>query len=361
MTNRATSRPLHHLSPQAIVMDMVTGAWVAQTLSAVTRLDIPDFLQQDGPLTVHQLIEAHDIQAHPESLERILRACASIGIFTEDADGRFGPTPLSEALTRTAPASVKSFVELYGGSWWQFWAGLPDTLQTGQPQVEAQLGMDYWTYCQTNPQEMATFGEAMRSRQEAIQGLLAYYDFTDAQTIIDVGGGFGHVAIALLQQYVHLHATVVDLPDLILLAKQHVANENQDLLSRLSFVGQDMFVTVPPGDVYILSGIIHDWDDRRCQQLLQNCVNQMPSNGRILCIDAILPPMGNTTGSATKLLDINMMLSGPGKERTEAQWHTLYNQVGLEISSITPIKDSDLNTCIIEGNKRQDDLLYMMM
>src|SRR5437773_11771231 len=97
---------------------MMMAVWTAQTIFAVTHLGVADVLQKHGALTARALVEAHGIGARPELLERALRACASVGIFTESVDGRFGPTPLSEFLTTDSPVSVRRFVELIGGRWW---------------------------------------------------------------------------------------------------------------------------------------------------------------------------------------------------------------------------------------------------
>ena len=126
--------------PQAVVMQMVMGAWVSQTISSISRLDVPDLIHQQGPLTAAELTAQHGLQAQPEFLERALRACAGLGIFREDAEGRFGPTPLSEVLTSASPFSVKKLAEMFGGSWLKVWTGLPDALRTGQPQAGNQLG-----------------------------------------------------------------------------------------------------------------------------------------------------------------------------------------------------------------------------
>jgi O-methyltransferase domain len=96
--------------------------------------------------------------------------------------------------------------------------------------------------------------------------------------------------------------------------------------------------------------IIHDWDDERCIRLLRNCHQSMQGNGRVICVDAILPPLGDTSGAAAKLLDLNMMVFIPGKERTRAQWEALYRVAGLRIQSIVPLQDN-FGTSIIEGVK----------
>ena len=148
----------------------------------------PTLCQQHGPLTAEQLTTTHEVLAQPAFLERALRACASVGLFTEDAAGRFGPTPLSEVLTADSPVSVKKLTEVFGGTWWKVWTGLPEALASGQPQAKAQLGMEFWDYCNANPKEMEDFAEAMKSNSlNSMNGVLQHCDFSD----IADGGGRG--------------------------------------------------------------------------------------------------------------------------------------------------------------------------
>jgi hypothetical protein len=114
--------------PQGVVMQMVMGAWVSKVISDVTRLGVPDIVQQFGPLTAAEMVEVHQIDARPEFLERALRACASLGVFTEDAAGRFGPTPLTDPLTAQSAVSVKKLVEQFGGTWWRIWTGVGEAI-----------------------------------------------------------------------------------------------------------------------------------------------------------------------------------------------------------------------------------------
>ena len=93
---------------------------------------------------------------------------------------------------------------------------------------------------------------------------------------------------------------------------------------------------------------MHDWDDERCVRLLANCRARLHDDGRIYGVDNVLPPMGDTSASGTKLLDMLMMLSLPGTERTEAEWHALYGAAGLRVAAITPINPRSVE-CIIEG------------
>jgi hypothetical protein len=97
--------------------------------------------------------------------------------------------------------------------------------------------------------------------------------------------------------------------------------------------------------------IIHDWDDARCVALLRNCCERLTSGGCVLCVDAVLPPLGDTADAPGKLLDVNMMLVLKGKERTRAEWEAPYTEAGLKLHDVIPIPDT-FNTCVVEGRKR---------
>src|SRR5687768_1095620 len=120
------------LPPQAVIMQMAMGAWVTKVISEVTRLGIPDLLKQHGSMDAAEMVTAGGIHAAPNALQRLLRACASLGVLTEDANAKFGPTKLSEVLTSDSPASVKKLVEAMGGPWYRAWTELLDAVKTGE-------------------------------------------------------------------------------------------------------------------------------------------------------------------------------------------------------------------------------------
>jgi SAM-dependent methyltransferase len=330
------------LPPAVVVMQMLTGAWLSQTISAVTRLDVPELVGKHGPLSARELT-AHGVDADAERLQRALRACATAGIFSESEDGRFGPTPLSDALTLASPSSVKRFAELIGDRWWPLIGSLSERLRAGDAPEPA------WD--REEPAQTRRFGEAMKSSVQATLGVLAGYDFSRAQTVVDVGGGFGHVATAILRRHPHARAVVLDLPNVIAEAEQAAAAEDPRVRARLSFVAGDMFADVPAGDLYILKAIVHDWDDARCVRVLRNCRARMRNDGRILCVDSVLPPLGDTGCASAKLLDMLMLVSLPGKERTETEWRALYDAAGLRVLAVTLVNPRS-GQSIIEGAPR---------
>ena len=348
----ATAVPIP-LPPQAIAMQIAMGAIVTNCLNVATRLNVPDLVKRHGAMIAADILIKGGIEANASAFERVLRACASVGVFTEDSAGRFGPTELSDVLTSDSPVSVKNVVELFGGPIARVVSELPESVRTGQPQARRVYGMEWWDYLNANPKDLEEFAQAMKSNSlNSLRGVLDYCDFGGVARVADIGGGFGHLAIALLEKYPHLQATVVDVPDLIPIAREHSANSNSTVAGRLEFIAGDMFASVPPADVYIMKHIIHDWEDEKCIRLLNNCRHGLSRNGRVICVDAVVPPMGNTAGASAKLTDIVMMTFITGKERTEEQWAALYRTAGLEILRITPIHDN-LGTSIVEGVPRQ--------
>jgi hypothetical protein len=339
------------LPPQAVILQMAMGGWVARVVSDISRLDIPDMLKKSGPMTAAELV-AGGVDANVEALQRVLRACAGLGLFTESAKGRFGPTELSEVLTADSPMSVKIVAQEMGGLWLKTWPYLTDAIRTGEPQARQALGMEFWDYLISNPKELETFGEAMKSNSlNSLRGVLEYCDFSGVRKVADIAGGFGHLVITLLEKYPHLHGVLLDIPELIPVAKQKLPVADPGVASRLEYVGGNMFETVPRADAYVLKHIIHDWDDEHCLRLLRNCHASMDGNGRIICVDSVLPPMGDTGGTPAKFLDLLMMLSIKGKERTRQQWEALYAAAGFRVTGVTPLRDN-FGTSIVEGVKR---------
>ena len=338
----------HEKPPHAVLFEMLFGAWTAKILAEVVRLDVPDALAE-GPLTADELVRKTGIRAHPVALHRALRACAALGIVTEDSVGRFGPTRLSALLTRDAPGTLKRFVEYSGGTLWKVWSGLPEGLATGQSQARAQLGMDFFDYLAAHPKALEEFGETLKAHSAVANvGVLERYDFAGIRTLVDVGAGYGPLTIAVLEKYPEVRGVVFDLPEVIDVAPANLPVSNDSVARRLRYEAGDMFKEVPAADAYVLKLILHDWDDAACATILRNVCSRLERGGRVVCIDNVMPPLGDVSDVPQKLLDVNMMLLLPGKERTRVEWEALYRGAGLVVTAMIPVPDA-FNMFVIEG------------
>ena len=124
-----------------------------------------------------------------------------------------------------------------------------------------------------------------QAARDRIEGILSAYDFSRAPTIIDIGGGNGALLMAILRAHPLARGVLVDVPHVAAEARNSLAST--ELASRVEIREGDLFQGPLPadGDLYILSNIIHDWDDQHALQILRNCRVSMPGTGRLLLIE----------------------------------------------------------------------------
>jgi len=97
---------------------------------------------------------------------------------------------------------------------------------------------------------------------------------------------------------------------------------------------------VPAGyDAYVIKSVLHDWDDGQAVQILRQCRDAMPSHGRVLVIEIVVYP-GQPMGHPHPMIDLEMMVTLGGKERTEQEFATLLSSAGLTLEQVTPINGS---------------------
>jgi hypothetical protein len=301
------------VSPEARIWNLLRGALATRTLAIVADLRIADSLA-DGPRAVTEL--AGQAGADPDTLQRLLRALASDGVFAEVDPGVFENTEASEVLR--GGGGWDDFAHLFGGIWHRT-AGELDA--TGEPPFPRIFGTDFWNWLAQHPEERAAFDRAMEQGWERRVERLAAADWRGDETVVDVGGGNGSLLVQLLRRRPGLRGIVLDLRE---------TNRDEDELARvgIEFVPGDFFDRVPRGDVYILSTILHDWDDKRAAAILRTIHAAAPRDARLLVVESVVQP-GNEPDGA-KWLDLLMLALFAGRERNEKQWRALLDAGGFE-------------------------------
>jgi hypothetical protein len=216
--------------------------------------------------------------------------------------------------------------------------------------------MEFFEYLAAHPVSLQTFGETLKAHSAVTnKSVLERYDFSGIRRIVDVGGAFGHLMIGVLERYPEIvRAVVFDRPETVAMAPTEVAVRDASVAARLDYVGGNMFEDVPPAaDAYVLKFVLHNWDDASCARLLKNVSARLEKGGRVICIDCVLPPLGDTSNVPGKLQDLNMMLLLPGRERTRAEWETFYRDAGLAITAMIPVPDT-FGAFVIEGRRIAD-------
>jgi hypothetical protein len=329
---------------QAVMQQMTNGYWTTQLIYVAAKLGIADLLE-DGPHGIDTLAQA--TQTHAPSLYRLMRALAGLGVFEEDEDGAYATTTLGRCLVSGSPGALRARAILNGEDWYRGWGGLLHSVRTGETAFDHIAGMPFFEHLAANPETASTFNEAMSSATEgAARAVADAYDFSRCRTIVDLGGGTGAFLAEILKATPGARGVLFDRPHIVAAAGSTLATA--DVADRCDVVGGDFFAEVPAGgDAYILSWIIHDWDDERCVALLRNCRRAMGDGARLLVLEQVIPP-GNEP-SLSKLYDLHMLALSGGRERREDEYRALLAASDFDLVRVIP---TEVPRSIIEASTR---------
>jgi SAM-dependent methyltransferase len=259
------------------LIQLTTGTWVSQAISVAARLGVADTLA-DGPRPTVEITQAVD--AHAPTLYRLLRALADLEVVTELEDRRFALTPLGELLRTDADGSMRAWATMIGLPFHRdAWTDMYASVRTGEPAFARVHGAVLFGYLAEHPDDAAAFDTAMGSISTGFESAIVHvYDFGPFGIVVDVGGGRGTLLAAVLQANAEARGVLVDLPDVVAGASK--------ILERAG----DFLDTLPDtGDLYLLSNILHDWDDDTAVRILRNCHRAMRDQGRLLIVEAVIP------------------------------------------------------------------------
>ncbi len=315
----------------AALRDLILGGERAAMIHAVTRCGIPNLLA-DGPVDLQSLANRSGTVA--SLLGRVLRALAASNLFEQTTDGRWALTSLGAMLSRDHPVSLYS-AALYAGEPWMrgAWAELETGLRTGDIPFRRAHGTDYFAFLNSHPDSRRIFDSVMAANQlPRIATLLASYDWSQFNHIVDVGGGQGILLARLLRANPEVSGTVFDLPEIAAAARRFA--EWEGLTDRMNAVGGDFFTEVPPRpcDAIILSRILHDWPDADCLTILRNCRAALDPGATLLVLEQVIEP--GPGQRAVKEVDVHMHVLLGGKERSQEEFAALFAASGFSLADI---------------------------
>lgn len=301
-------------APEEVLWDFLRGAMMTKALGLVADLRIAELLA-DGPRSVDELAREADVDA--DALQRLLRALASDGVFTEQEPGTFAMNAGSEPLLEPG---WSAFAHLFGNIFYKAVADLDEAARTGAATFPDAFGASFWPWLADHPEDRAIFDRAMGGGKRLGADRLAAFDWNDGDTVVDVGGGSGALLVHLLERRPGLRGIVLDLPETV--------RDEAALGPEIEFVAGSFFEAVPAGDAYVLSGIIHDWNDEAATAILQTIRAAAPPHARVLIPETVIQPGNEPEGA--KWLDLLMLVLAGGRERTEPEWRGLLEGAGLE-------------------------------
>ncbi|MFB9690685.1 methyltransferase [Amycolatopsis plumensis] len=287
-------------------------------------------LAEHGEATAAELAAATGASA--PALTCLLDHLVTAGVFACDAEsGRYRPTELGAQL-RTDGAMLLLDIHAAGGRAELAFADLLGTITTGRPAYEQRYGRDFWADIDAEPRLRRTFDAQMnwRFRVQAPQ-IAARFGWGRFPRIVDVGGGDGVVLAEILRAHPAVRGEVLDLAPSAAAAAARFAADG--LGDRASAVAGSFFDPLPPGaDAYVLSDILHDWDDEHARTILTGCRRAAGAHGTVVVIE----PLRRAAGTA---MDLFMLMCFGGRERTAAELTALAQECGLALRDTTEVAE----------------------
>ena len=294
----------------------IVGLWRTQTIHAAVELGIFEVLPASAE-EVERLA-----QLHRSVGERLMRALMELELVMRDEKGVYHPTNRGSLLTKEHPISLADAAKHWGRESYESWAGVIQSLQTGESAFKRLYGASLFDWIQDRPIDLQAYHSAMSSyARHDYRDLAESVDFSAHDSILDAGGGTGELAFALLRSCPGLLATVMDRTEVV-----DSANTPEDLEGRCRFVAGDLLGKWPvKSDAVILARVLHDWPDRDALRILKRAREAMYKDSMLYVVEMVLD---DETGGGG-LLDLNMLVMTQGAERTEEQFRALFAQAGF--------------------------------
>ncbi|KAJ1421498.1 Winged helix-like DNA-binding domain superfamily [Sesbania bispinosa] len=337
-------KPSEIFQGQALLYRHIYAFIDSMCLKWIVELSIPDIIHNHGkPITLTELATILQVpQGKVSNVQRLMRYLAHNGFFEivriqeDDEKEAYALTAASELLVKGTDLCLAPMVECVldptlSGSYHLLkkWIYEEDLTLFG-----VSLGSGFWDFLNKNPEYNSSFNEAMASDSRMIN--LALKDcnlvFEGLESIVDVGGGIGTTAKILCETFPKLKCIVFDRPQVV---------ENLSGSNNLTYVGGDMFNSIPKADAVLLKYILHNWTDKDCIKILEKCKEAISSSqkrGKVILIDMVINEEKDEHEiTGTKLLmDVNMACLN-GKERNEEEWKKLFTEAGFQDYKITPL------------------------
>ena len=328
-------KTIHKLTPAPFrLMQIGSAFWQSRALYVAARLDIATVLA-DAELDANTI--ADRVNANTDAVYRILRMLAAIDVFQETAPRTFRNNKLSNCLRTDQTDNVRAMILMHGSDemtrpWFE---ELERGTREGVPPFLLAHGEELFKYLDHHAEFDKLFSQAMDSVEIlAGENFATDFDWGQFDRLIDVGGSRGSKSLAILKRYPQLTALVVDRPQVIAEARQYWTDHGEEALKRMAFQEGDLLNIIPLAtdekDVYLLSAVLHGFDDATCTSMLENLAKAIGnSRARVAVMEMVLPEINADIAGAS--FDMQMFMGTRGKERTLNEWTLLFKKSGFAL------------------------------
>ena len=298
---------------------------------AAVKLGLPDRM---GARTWTAEALAAELGLSPPHLLRFLRGLATLGICEERTDGNFALTTLGQSLKPGSPSRLGEKVTIIVEQYWQPWADLVSTLQTGTPAFDHVFGTDVWAWRNENFRGGDIFAAYLAGETFAGAGpIVEAMDLSGVDRVADIGGGHGGLLAAILKAHPGMQGILFDLPETIIGAKKFL--KSHGVFERATLVGGDLLAEIPvEADLYRAEERAAALGRFGARAILESCREAMPAHAKLAIVERLLPEAASGDPSAV-MLDLHMMVVTGGRARTLEEVERLLAEANLALSKVT--------------------------
>jgi hypothetical protein len=313
------------------MLQLLSSLWVTRAVGSFARLGLADVMAEG--VEDHAAIAAARGLV-PDRVYRLLRALSTVGVVSEPERGRFMLTPLGRLLGTEATGTMRTTAIYLNDYFADMWMHLDDALAGDKTAFEALKGRPFFDWLGEQPAEAKRFNRMMfEVHGPETPAIVAAYDFSNFEHIVDIGGGNGALLSAILAAYPNRRATLFDMAEAVAAARRGEGGP----LPGVNFEIGNVFETAPAGGhAYLIRHLLQDNDDSECLKILGHVRRAMQPHARVLALEAPLP--SDDSPGPGRWLDLQVMVLCGGRERTVEEYARLFDQVGLRLSRTIPTR-----------------------
>jgi SAM-dependent methyltransferase len=302
----------------------------AALLHAAIVLGLPERMEQRG---IQADALATELGLSAPHLNRLLRGLASLGICAEGPDGTYALTPQGRSLL--PGARLRQKVQIVVAQYWPPWANLAASVTGAKPAFEQVFGQNVADWRRDHAEAGALFDSYLAHEALAqAPAIAAVLDLAGVESVADLGGGYGGLLAGLLQPNPDLRGILFDLTHRIEAALPFL--EAQGVEDRIERIGGDLLTAIPvEADLYVLNGVLQQWDDENARAILANCRKAMREGARLALVERLLPDQAADEPAAI-MLDLHMMAITGGRVRGLAEFEAMLSEAGFARAEATP-------------------------
>ena len=330
----------NHPSP-ATIMQIGTGYWASKILLAAVEFELFTLLATKGSMSGANLKKHLNLACTDRHFFDFLDTLTSFGFLQREGiwdSARYSNgTDTDVFLDKNKPSYLGGILEMMNHRLYPFWGNLEEGLKTGLPQNEIKEGVNLFEALYSDPDRLREFINAMSGIQKGnFQVFAEKFDFSPYKTLVDVGGSAGYLSAFCALKNPHLHCTSFDLPQVEPIAKETISQFN--LGARLTTASGDFFTdALPKADMIVMGNILHDWDEKNKQMLVQKAFDALPIGGAFVAIESVIDD-DRRKNPFGMMMSLNMLIeTGTGFDYSFPDFNRWAKAAGFSKTELLPL------------------------